>query len=219
MLASFVRGAPLEWLLDPGADPWSKTRGEKLVLAATPLALQPTALIRNAWENRSYGAVGSVEVSALHNGEVLAFRLQWSDPSENRDPEDTSAFPDAAAVAFPVTPGAPLVTMGATGAPINAWYWRGDSDTQGRQVVSEGIGTSRTPDLALVRTHGLWKGGAWSVVIARALRVESPEPFAQLTPGSATEYAVAVWEGSNGERGGIKSFSVGWRALELAPVA
>lgn len=217
MLASFVRGVPVEWLLDPGSEPWGKAHGEKLVLAATPLSLQPTALVRNAWAQRSYGAVGAVQVSALHNGDVLAFRLQWSDPSENRDPYDASAFPDAAAIAFPVTPGAPLITMGAPGAPITAWYWRADADTEGRQVLAEGIGTSRTPDLSLVRTHGIWKGGAWSVVIARPLRVEGPEPYVQLTPGAASEYAVAVWEGSQGERAGIKAFSLAWRPLELAP--
>lgn len=217
MLAPFVRGVPVESLLDPGSEPWSSANSEKLALAATPITLQPTALVRNAWAQRGYGAVGLVEVSALHNGDVLAFRLQWSDPTENRDPEDTSSFPDAAAIAFPVRPGAPLITMGAAGAPINAWYWRADSDTEGRQVFSEGIGTSRTADLSLVRTHGVWKGGAWSVVIARALRVEGPEPYVQLAPGTVSEYAVAVWEGSHSERAGIKTFSLAWRPLELAP--
>jgi len=218
MLASFVRGAPVEWLLDPGADPWRKAAPERLVLIGTPIGLQPTAAVRNAWAKRRIGAVGRVDVSALHNGEVLAFRLDWSDASENRELTDTNVFPDAAAVAFPVRPGAPLVTMGAPGMPVNAWYWRADNDTQGRQVLAEGIGTSRTPDLQRVRTHGVWKGGRWSVVIARPLRVEGPE-FVQLAPGGATEFAVAVWEGSNSERGGIKSFSGGWRELRLAPAA
>jgi DMSO reductase family type II enzyme heme b subunit len=219
MLASFVRGAPVEWLLDASADPWDAAAPEALALVGVPLALQPTAAVRSAWSKRRVGAVDRVEVSALHNGEVLAFRLEWRDASENRDVEDNDRFPDAAAVLLPAGPGAPLVSMGAPGAPVNAWYWRADSDTQGRQVLAEGIGTSRTPDLSRVRTHGVWKGGRWSVVIARALRVEGSEPYAQLAPGATTQFAVAVWEGSNGERGGIKSFSGQWQPLRLAPVA
>lgn len=217
MLVPFVRGAPIEWLLDPEADPWRKAAPERLALIGTPVGLQPTAAVRNSWASRRIGAVDRVEVSALHNGEVLAFRLAWRDASENRELDDTNVFPDAAAVVFPVRPGAPLVTMGAPGMPVNAWYWRADSDTEGRQVLAEGIGSSRTPDLQRVRTHGLWKGGRWEVVIARPLRVEGSEPFVQLAPGGATEFAVAVWEGSSGERGGIKSFSGGWRQLRLAP--
>ena len=219
MLASFVRGAPLEWILDPGADPWRKAAPERIALIGTPLGLQPTAVIRNAWADRKIGAVDRVDVAALHNGEVLAFRLEWSDGSENRDLTDTNVFPDAAAVMFPAKPGAPLMTMGAAGMPVNAWYWRADNDTQGRQVLAEGIGTSRTPDLESVRTHGLWKGGRWGLVIARPLRVAGAEPFVQLAPGASTEFAVAIWEGSNGERGGIKSFSGSWRELRLAPAA
>ncbi len=219
MLASFVRGAPVEWLLDPGADPWRKAAPERIALIGTPLGLQPTAAIRTAWTSRRIGLVERVDVSALHNGEVLAFRLEWSDGSENREVTDTNVFPDAAAVLFPVKAGAPLMTMGAPGLPVNAWYWRADSDTAGRQVLAEGIGTSRTPDLETVRTHGLWKGGRWALVIARPLKVACQEPCVQLAPGEATEFAVAVWEGSNGERGGIKSFSGSWRELELAPAA
>ena len=218
MLAPFVRGAPVEWLLDPGADPWRHTRPERLAMSGTPLVLQPTAAIRASWAGKHIGAVGRVEVAALHNGELLAFRLTWPDGSENRDPNDSTAFSDAAAVLFPVAEGAPSISMGGPGLPVNAWYWRGDSDAQGRQVVAEGIGTTRTVDVSLVHTHGVWKDGRWSVVIARAFRVETREPVVQLDAGKPTRFAVAVWEGSHRERGGIKAFSGDWRALSLAPV-
>ncbi len=219
MLAPFVRGAPVEWLLDPAADPWHKTRAERLAMTGTPLVLQPTAAIRAAWTGKHIGAVEKVEIAALHNGEVLAFRLEWADGSENRDPNDTTAFSDAAAVLFPVVDGAPAISMGGPKLPVNAWYWRGDSDAQGRQVVAEGIGTSRTVDVSLVHTHGVWKDGRWRVVIARALRVQSSEPVVQLDAGSGAHFAVAVWEGSHRERGGIKAFSgAEWRSLSLAPV-
>ncbi|CAG0985287.1 Selenate reductase subunit gamma [Myxococcaceae bacterium] len=217
MRVNFVRGAPVEWLLDPEAEPWSRAQAEKVELYGTPIGMQPTEIIRTAWANRKIGAVGEVRVSALHNGEVIAFRLDWPDATENRDLDDTSAFPDGAAIMLPVVAGAPLATMGAEGKPVSIWYWRADADTQGRNVLSEGIGTSRTLDTKLVSSHGVWRNGRWNVVIARPFKIQSSDPQVALEPGQTTEFGVAVWEGSNSERGGVKAFSGAWRPLEIAP--
>lgn len=216
MLASFVSGAPIEFLLDPESEPWQRTKPDALPLMGTPLGLQPTAAIRSTWFGKKIGAIERVLISAIHNGEMLAIRMQWADPSETRTLSDSTAFPDAAAVAFPGVPGAPLVTMGAPGAPVNVWYWRADDDGAGRQLVAEGIGTSRTVDQTLVRSHGVWKDGSWRVVIGRALRAEGSEPLVQLAAGKSTRFGVAIWEGASGERGGIKAFSGDWRGLDLA---
>lgn len=217
MKVPFAARLPLELLLDPEGETWGRIRPETLSMMGTPLGLQPTGAIRSAWMNRTIGVVTSVAVSAVHTGEVLAFRLEWKDATENRELGDTNVFPDAAAVLLPSVEGAPLMTMGAPGAPVTAWYWRADDDGGGRQLVAEGIGTSRTPDQSLVRGHGVWKNGVWRVVIGRPLRVQSSEPFAQLEAGRSTRFGVAVWEGSNGERGGIKAFSGDWHPLELEP--
>jgi complex iron-sulfur molybdoenzyme family reductase subunit gamma len=156
-------------------------------------------------------------VSAVHDGQTLAFRLQWKDPTEDRAVEDTTQFSDCAAVLLPVIPGAQLASMGAPGLGVNAWYWRAD-DNAGRHVVAEGIGTSRTLDTRLVSGRGTWKGGAWRAVIARSMRVDSTEPMAQVQSGQKTQFGVAIWEGSHGERGGIKAYSVDWRDLVIDPV-
>ncbi len=219
MQARHVAGADLEALLDPAGRPWRGVRSERLALVGTPAGMQPSAAIRVAWTGKRIGAVDRVAVSSLHNGEVLAFRLEWQDATEDRALIDTNSFPDAAAVALPAAPEAPLVTMGAPGAAVNAWYWRADEDGRGRHVVAEGLGTSRTLDLERVRGRGVWKEGRWRVVVARPLRVATSEPVVQLEPGKTTRFAVAVWDGRSGERAGIKAFSAGWRELRLEPVA
>lgn len=168
---------------------------------------------------RKFGTVGQVDVAAVHDGRHLAFRLAWEDPTENGSLDDTTAFPDAAAVLLPSADGAAVFTMGAPGAAVNAWYWRADENGGGRDVVSEGIGTTRTLDLEQVRGQGVWKEGRWQVVIARALSVDSPEPLVRLAPGETTGFAVAVWDGANGERGGIKAFSGDWTELRLDAVS
>lgn len=217
MRASYSAGLEIGGLLDPGAPVWGRMRPEKVALSGTPLGLQPTASIRVAWSERKIGAVSSASVRAVHDGHTLAFALEWSDPDENRDLVDTTAFPDAAAILLPSVADAPMVTMGAPGAPVTAWYWRADEQT-GRGVVAEGIGTSRSSGGDQVAARGAWKGGRWRVVLARALRVETSEPVAQLEPGQTTQFGIAIWEGGRGERAGIKAFSVDWRTLTLDAV-
>jgi DMSO reductase family type II enzyme heme b subunit len=217
MKARYVAGHDLASLLDPGSAAWRGSRPERIRLVGTPSGLQPTAAVRVAWPQARIGAIGAVSVDAVLDDQQLAFRLEWEDASEDRAIGDTTVFPDGAAVLLPVVPNAPLITMGQPGLAVNAWYWRADEDGAGRQVVAEGLGTTRTVDRELVHSHGEWKDGRWRVVIARALRVETGAPVAQLQAGAKTGFGVAVWEGSHGERAGIKSFSGDWRELELAP--
>jgi DMSO reductase family type II enzyme heme b subunit len=99
---------------------------------------------------------------------------------------------------------------------VNAWYWRADENGRGRQVLAEGLGTTRTIDEELVRGNGVYENGRWHVVITRAMKVQSSENPAQLEPGQATGFGVAVWEGSRGERAGIKAISGDdWIKLDL----
>jgi DMSO reductase family type II enzyme heme b subunit len=219
MEARFASGADVEALLDPEAGIWAAARSSDVALVGTPAGLQPTEAIRNAWLNKPIGAVAGVRVAVVHNGEVLAFRLEWEDATRNDSMLDTTAFPDGAAVLIPVAAGAPLGTMGAPGAAVNAWYWRADENGRGSHVVAEGLGTTRFLEAEPVRAQGVWKAGRWRVVIARELDINTSEPIVQLRPGQKTQFGVAVWEGGHGERGGIKAFSGEWRELSLEPVA
>jgi DMSO reductase family type II enzyme heme b subunit len=212
-----VPGTGLDALLNPDAATWSSVKPMTMKLMGTPLGLQPTGAIQVAWMGKKIGAVERVDIAAVHDGTNLAFRLEWASASESRTAVDNSDFPDAAAILLPVTPDAVVATMGAPGAPVNAWYWRGDND-KGRNVVAEGIGTSRTADLTNVHTGSQWKNGRWQVVIARAMQIESAEPVAVLAPGEVSGFAVAVWDGSSGERAGIKAYSGEWQELEVDPL-
>ncbi len=217
MEVHLASGGRVEKLLDPENGAWTRTAEDPLQLIGTPAGLQPTAAIRNTWAGKKIGAVERVQVKAVHNGESLAFRLEWEDATRDDSVADTTAFPDAAAIALPASPDSVVATMGAPGAAVNAWYWRADENEAGRHVVAEGLGTTRTLEPGSVQARGIWKGGRWQVVIARALRLKTSEPVVQLEPGQVTGYAVAVWAGSQQERGGIKGFSGEWRELRLAP--
>jgi DMSO reductase family type II enzyme heme b subunit len=215
MKASYVARTDIQTLLDPDSKAWRGVASETLALIGTPAGMQPTAAIRASWMDRHIGAVEKVDVQALHNGEILAFRLEWEDATENGSITDNDTFPDAAAIALPASEDAPLVVMGAPGAPVNAWFWRADQPDGAREVSAEGLGTSRPLRGSPVQARGAWKGGRWRVVIARALQVADSKGAAQLTPGTETGFGVAIWEGSNQERAGIKSFSGDWLPLSI----
>ena len=215
MRARFVAELGPDDLLDAEQPIWAKADVQRLSLGATPLGMQPTAYIQASWRERPIGSVTAVRVSALHDGERLAFRLEWEDASEDRALADDDRFPDAAAVLLPSVPLSPLITMGAPGAAVNAWYWRAD-EARAREIVAEGIGTTRGVSLDSLRATGIWKEGRWRVVIARALDGDAAAPVAKLRPGETTGFGVAVWDGSRGERAGLKSYSgPAWHELAL----
>ncbi|MDP6980226.1 MAG: ethylbenzene dehydrogenase-related protein [Myxococcota bacterium] len=215
MQVDFVGDAGIDVLLDADHRVWGQHPTTSVPLLGTPVGMQPTAAIQVAWMNKKIGTVDHVDVAALHNGREIAFRLEWSAATESSDVSDNNSFPDAAAIALPVSPDAPIITMGAPGQPVNAWYWRADEPQGARQLSAEGLGTSLTFDQRVIQGRGSWKQGRWRVVLARALRVESESPVAELIPGTATGFGVAIWDGANGERGGIKAFSGNWLPLEL----
>jgi hypothetical protein len=86
------------------------------------------------------GSVAKVSVRATHDGEQVAFRLQWSDPSADRG-VGVNTFRDAAAIGFPV--GRPEVTpspfMGDDEHPVVIWQWAADfdADAEGKSRFGE----------------------------------------------------------------------------------
>jgi complex iron-sulfur molybdoenzyme family reductase subunit gamma len=216
MKVRYVPRFEVDAVLQPDDALWRAAKPETVKLKGTPLDMQPTPAIKISWADKKIGAVESVQVAAIHDGERIAFRLEWSDPIENREIGDTTDFPDGCGILFPAVQFAPMAVMGAVGLGVNAWYWRADENGRGRHVVAEGLGTTRGVDEELVRGNGVYANGRWHVVITRAMKVQSTESLAQLEPGQSTGVGVAVWEGGHGERAGIKAISGDdWIKLEI----
>ena len=220
MQVRYIPRFEIDTVLQPDAALWQAGEIETVKLKGTPLDMQPTAAIKVSWAEKKIGAVEVVQVAAVHDGERIAFRVEWSDPTEDREIGDTMAFPDGCGILFPTVQYAPMAVMGAVGMAVNAWYWRADENGLGRHVLAEGLGTTRTIDYELVRGNGVYKDGHWHVVITRAMKVESPDKPVQLEPGQSTGFAVAVWEGGHSERAGIKAISGDdWIKLDIEAAA
>lgn len=201
---------------DPDHAGWSQAEVETVQLAPTPTGLQPSAYLAAVQRPRPVGAVQQVQVRSLHNGSDVAFQLEWQDPGRETAVSDNTVFPDGAALLFPLREDAPLMTMGSETQPVAAWHWRADRPEHARSNVSQGLGTTRVVDEASIATASSWRDGRWRLVFRRALGPGSPRSEAiQIGVGDTLKVAFAVWEGGNGERGGLKSFSPSWHAVTL----
>jgi DMSO reductase family type II enzyme heme b subunit len=218
MQVRYVPRFEVDAVLQPDAALWQAVKAETVKMKGTPLDMQPTAAIKAAWAGKKIGIVETVQVAAVHDGERIAFRLEWDDPTENSSISDTTSFVDGCGILLPTVPYAPMAIMGAIGMAVNAWYWLADENGRGRHLLAEGLGTTRTIDYELVRGNGVHRDGRWHVVITRAMKVESADEPVQLEPGQSTGFGVAVWEGSRRERAGIKAISGDdWIKLDIDP--
>lgn len=204
-----------EELLSPESTAWQEAPVNEVVLSPTPLELQPTEYVRVSRSGRPYGLVSSMNVSALHNGNSVFFRLVWQDDSEDGAMKDINQFVDAAAVMFPIAEDAPLISMGIKGKPVNVWMWRADW-ARPKNIAAEGMGTTERRDDPALSSAARHTEGRWDLVVGRSLVHRSaPRGTVALAPGTVSKIAFAVWQGSEQERAGLKAFSPDWQVLEL----
>jgi len=204
-------------LFDPMGAAWSGVPAEAIDLSATPLASQPSSFVRS-YDPTKVGRVKQLEVQAVNNDATIFFRLSWQDEQKNLEVNENNQFPDGCGILMPLGGGdPPIQEMGAPGAPVNAWFWRADLGDQARNVVAEGLGTTRATERSPLVARSVYEDGVWHVVLARPLAVPGQSgEVAQLARGTATRVGFAVWEGGNGERGGLKAFSREWRELDIS---
>ncbi len=79
-----------------------------------------------------------------------------------------------------------------------------------------GFGTLTAQTHQDVNGTGSWTNGQWDVVIYRPL-VTPDENDVQFTAGGSTFFNMAVWNGEDGDRNGLKSVSIRWRPITLEP--
>jgi DMSO reductase family type II enzyme heme b subunit len=209
--------ASRERLLDPTAAEWSSVPGEPLKLDATPLANQPSEYIKASRDEREIGRVRSLFVQAAHNGTDVFFRLTWEDATQSVAITDNNEFPDGCGILMPLKGGDPPIDeMGSKDWPVNAWFWRADQKDEAHNTIARGLGTTEFSKQCAVQAKSFYGQGAWALVLARPLAVpEQAEEATQLAAGATVKVGFAVWEGSAGERAGVKSFSKEWRELTL----
>jgi len=208
--------ASREELLNCRSQVWAGMRGQRLEMGATPLANQPSPYIKATFDESKIGAIKEIWVQGAHNGKEVFFRFEWKSETPNYEIGDIGTFPDGVAILFPFKDPekTQIKEMGSKEYPTNSWYWRPDFENKPKNQVAHGLSTSLYTEQSSLVSSSEWKDGAWCVVIGRPLKVS--EEAVNLVPGTRSlTVGFAAWEGGNGERGGVKSFSKEWVGLAL----
>ncbi|MFQ5741660.1 MAG: ethylbenzene dehydrogenase-related protein [Acidobacteriota bacterium] len=152
-------------LSDPAAQELAEIRTKQLV--AKRIEALPAAPDDSAWDDVPEvriplmalwwheGFIDAVRVKAVHDGQRLAFRLEWADSTGDVQGVRQTTFPDGAAVQLTADSSPPLFAMGATGEPVNLWHWKAlwSEDRQQFQDVATAF-----PQMAVDGYYGEQKG-------------------------------------------------------------
>ena len=187
---------------------WQAVSSTRVDLVPSILPMQPSAYIRNSFADRPYGKTPFVDLRAVHDGETFAANLSWQE-----EQFEGGQFPTAAALAMPLEGRPPLVTMGAPGQPVFVLYWNSKRNNAASMLI-EGIGSS-TKDGPNVRETAVAQktGNQWQLTLSRAMGHGGK--IAPLAAGQPQAIGLAIWNGSNNERAGIKAFSPNWLEIQL----
>lgn len=149
--------------------------------------------------------------------EQFYVRLRWADDSNNQI-NAFDKFADAVAVQFAMAGGdATPYTMGAPNAPVNIWYWRAGNE-QAQDLVAGGFGSTtllESVDVTVTGTYDDANNGEWVVVFSRALATTN-ERQARFGENDSVHITLAIWQGAEGQRDGLKRTTVGWIAVQSA---
>jgi DMSO reductase family type II enzyme heme b subunit len=223
-----VRAARVEGNLpaNPGDSAWEAA--ERFYV---PLVGQ--IIIKPRWFSPT---VDGVWVQAMHNGERLAIRLTWHDPSRSPDaawdewlgrirqtmtdadgviPE--AQGPDRFVLQFPTSVqegDRPYFLGGSQRRPAYVWRWASTPDAV-QEGSSTGLGRFAAQSGAAQVVHAaVYDRGEWRVQFSRALVPADTASSPTFTPGRAIPVAFFAADGSNGE-GEVRGSASAWYAIYL----
>ena len=190
----------------PGDDPLSPLWDEKGQEVEFPMSAQVHWAPRLLTEPTAK----TLKVRSLHNGEEIAFLLEYHDPEQGAR--------DAAAIEFPVgekkshfAHAQPMVQV--EGGFVNIWYWK---ENQVKDMYAKGFKTLKPHDQQDVSGKGVWQDGVWRIVFSRKLET-GDEKDVIIVPGEFSQIAFAVWDGENREEGSKKAISSWWYFMAEPP--
>ena len=196
-------------LQDPENSRWREAQEYSMELSMAP-PVHPSINLRY---DPTTPAV-PVFLRAATDGQKLYLRLRWPDNSKNTATSRTG-FADAAAVQFALGDAATTsFMMGAPDGTVNIWYWKAGQE-QAQNLAAGGFGsTTRLEPAGLVSSSTFRDNGEWVVVFSRDLD-ETGEHLVRLGTVPAN-LALALWQGDQRQRDGLKHVSMGWVTLEPA---
>lgn len=197
---------------DPGDIIWERLPEYRVLLNPAP-AVHPSVDLRIDYEDDPV----PVYLNIARTSDRFYVRMRWRD--DTRDTITRSdRFRDGAAVQFALNDDLTSYIMG-TGSqePVNIWYWRSDSGRVENLAAGGPGSTTRLPTQPVSGDsrydENVGDPNEWVVVMSRPMAVSGDyeASFRRLE----VPMAFAVWQGSEGQRDGLKSVSDGWILVDL----
>lgn len=178
---------------------------QELKLIAAPPAMQPGGYIATAYKERLNPSTPTATLEAIQQDDQWVITVRWPCPKPVSDiRHDTNLFTDAAAIMVPTTANSAWITMGDPKNPIEAVLWRA---TKGAltKVDAKGFGStirSNAPENWTAKSK--WEEGYWTIEFS----LKDWDPL-----NTQKRIALAIWRGSDQDRGGLKSVTSDWIAI------
>jgi len=174
---------------------------KRIDLMPAPTAIQPGNYVRKAYE-KTIANTPWIDISVNPVSDGWEMMLLWPCKTPVKDTRnDVNLFADAVAVLVPVTPQAMMMTMGDENNAVEGVMWRSDHK-EPTQISAHGLGSvERSKAQAGMKVMGAWEKDMLGV------KIEIPE-WAALT--QQNRVGVAVWQGANADRAGLKSVTPDW---------
>lgn len=198
---------------------------DKQWLKASPMEVQLSRqrtiplMDMNANEKLNAGPnTQAATVRVLYTAEAFGVWVQWADATQDELNTEEGGYGDAAALSLPVQAGAgvdlPYVGMGDIDHPVVIASKRANRhETHERQFIAAGFGSLKPIDINTEMSLTYDEAAqTWTAVYVR--------PFADgnvnLTGQAVIPFSLALWNGSDLERGGYKAV-MRWHAIQLDP--
>ena len=207
---------------DPDAANWGRTPEKTVVMGPQNIALP----------QRLEPAVPSIKVRAVHDGRMVAFRIEWDDAEADDLTVRVDDFRDACAVLLAGGSGdIALRTMGTATTPATLLHWKADWQRDLDQGV-QGV-AAVYPNVSVDVYPPLWDSQPGEVDVATYERAGATEwlpgvhvgnPTSAPTRSSAVEKIVAygfstsTTAGHQDARGRGVRHGAGWRVVIAKPL-
>lgn len=161
--------------------------------------------------------VTGISARAVHDGESLAFRVRYADPT--LDPSGEGTPPDGLAVRVTPLTRPPVIPNPGLALPLDRMLWLSGAMPAPEDPVFTRDGTPFANPDALCKApvepqgggEGRWTGGVWTVLLTIV-----PLKAEEVGAGTTLEVSFAAFDGSL-RRGPLPTAFSNWHRLLLAP--
>ena len=179
----------------PGALPTTLDDPRWAQAERTDVRLRNVVTGEGEWD--SPPTVKAVSFGAIDNGEAIAFRFSWDDPSQDR-----STPPDAFALLLkPSGAQGDVVTLQAwpsLGAPaLDLCKWAANTGNVSETIAISFDSPAAAPTHSSVTTVASYADGQWRLLLQRPRHPSDPAGAATIAGDGYTSIAFAVWDGGN----------------------